>query len=153
MAHRYDESIREYRSVLAVHPEYTNARWGLGFALIMNQQTDQAIPELEKTVAMVDRSPGSVDMLAAAYAHAGRREDALTLIGELKQRREKDYIQAAAFINSYLALGEYDQVFFWCDEAYKEQSGILQWIKVNPAFDPVRNDPRYVRLVRNIGLN
>jgi TolB-like protein/Flp pilus assembly protein TadD len=153
MAHRYDESIREYRSVLAVHPEYTNARWGLGFALIMNQQTDQAIPELEKTVAMVDRSPGSVDMLAAAYAHAGRREDALTLISELKQRREKDYIQAAAFINSYLALGDYDQVFFWCDEAYKEQSGILQWIKVNPAFDPVRNDPRYVRLVRNIGLN
>ncbi len=153
MARRYDESIREYRSVLAAHPEYTNARWGLGFALIVNRQTDQAIPELEKTVAMMNRSPGSLDMLATAYAHAGRPQDALTLINELKQRRQRGYVPAGAFINSYLALGDYDQAFFWCDEAYKEQSAILQWLKVAPLFDPVRNDPRFVDLVNRVGLN
>ena len=153
MARRYDESIREYRSVLAVHPEYTNARWGLGFALIVNHQTDQAIPEMEKTVAMMNRSPGSLEMLATAYAHAGRRQDALTLINELKQRRQRGYVPAGAFINTYLALGDYDEAFFWCDEAYKEQSAILQWIKVDPLFDPVRNDPRFVDLVHRVGLN
>ena len=153
MARRYDESIREYRSVLAVHPEYTNARWGLGFALILNHQTDQAILELEKTVAMMNRSPGSLEMLATAYAHAGRHQDALTLINELKQRRQRGYVPAGAFINPYLALGDYDQTFFWCDEAYKEQSGILQWIKVDPFFDPVRNDPRFVDLQHRVGLN
>jgi len=153
MARRYDDSIREYRSVLAVQPEYTNARWGLGFALIVNHQTDQAILELEKTVAMMNRSPGSLEMLATAYAHAGRRQDALTLINELKQRRQKGYVPAGAFINIYLALGDYDQAFFWCDEAYKEQSGILQWIKVAPLFDPVRDDPRFVDLVHRVGLS
>jgi TolB-like protein/Tfp pilus assembly protein PilF len=153
VARHYDESIREYRSVLAVQPEYTNARWGLGFALILNHQTDQAILELEKTVAMMNRSPGSLEMLATAYAHAGRRQDALTLINELKQRRQRGYVPAGAFINPYLALGDYDQAFFWCDEAYKEQSGILQWIKVDPVFDPVRNDPRFVDLVHRVGLN
>jgi serine/threonine-protein kinase len=153
MARRYDESIREYRSVLAVHPEYTNARWGLGFALIVNHQTDQAILELEKTVAMMNRSPGSLEMLATAYAHAGRRQDALTLINELKQRRQKGYVPAGVFINIYLALGDYDQAFFWCDEAYKEQSGILQWIKVAPFFDPVRNDPRFIDLIHRVGLS
>ena len=153
MARRYDASIREYRSVLAAHPEYTNARWGLGFALIVNQQTDQAIPELEKTVAMMNRTPGSLDMLATAYAHAGRPQDALILINELKQRRKRGYVPAGAFINSYLALGDYDQAFFWCDEAYKEQSAILQWLKVAPLFDPVRNDPRFVDLVHRVGLN
>jgi Tfp pilus assembly protein PilF len=153
MARHYDDSIREYRSVLAVQPEYTNARWGLGFALIVNHQTDQAILELEKTVAMMNRSPGSLDMLATAYAHAGRRQDALSLINELKQRRQKGYVPAGAFINSYLALGDYDQAFFWCDEAYKEQSGILQWIKVAPIFDPVRNDPRFIDLIHRVGLS
>jgi TolB-like protein/Tfp pilus assembly protein PilF len=153
VARHYDESIREYRSVLAVQPEYTNARWGLGFALILNHQTDQAILELEKTVAMMNRSPGSLEMLATAYAHAGRRQDALTLINELKQRRQRGYVPAGAFINPYLALGDYDQAFFWCDEAYKEQSAILQWIKVDPFFDPVRNDPRFVDLQHRVGLN
>jgi TolB-like protein/Tfp pilus assembly protein PilF len=153
MARRYDDSIREYRSVLAVQPEYTNARWGLGFALIVNHQTDQAILELERTVAMMNRSPGSLDMLATAYAHAGRRQDALTLINELKGGRQKGYVPPGAFINIYLALGDYDQAFFWCDEAYKEQAGILQWIKVAPLFDPVRDDPRFIDLIHRVGLS
>ena len=108
---------------------------------------------MEKTVAMMNRSPGSLEMLATAYAHAGRRQDALALINELRQRQQRGYVPAGAFINPYLALGDYDQAFFWCDEAYKEQSAILQWIKVDPLFDPVRNDPRFVDLVHRVGLN
>ncbi len=153
MGRRYDDAIREYRSVLAVHPDYTNARWGLGFALIVNNETDQAIPELEKTVAMMNRSPGSLAMLATAYARAGNRAEALRLIEELKQRRQKGYIPSGAFITPYLALGDYDEAFYWCKEAYKEQSAILQWIKVVPFFDPVRGDPRFTDLVRRVGLD
>jgi TolB-like protein/DNA-binding winged helix-turn-helix (wHTH) protein/Tfp pilus assembly protein PilF len=153
MARRYDDSIREYRSIFAVHPEYTNARWGLGFALIMANQTNEAVIELEKTVEMMDRSPGSVAMLATAYGRAGRREEALRLIEELKQRQQKGYIPSGAFITPYLALGEYDQAFYWCEEAYKEQSAILQWLKVIPLFDPVRDDPRFTDLVHRVGLD
>lgn len=153
MARRFDESIREYRSILAVDPEYTYARWGLGFALIMANQMDEAVLELEKTVEMMDRSPGSVAMLATAYGQVGRREEAMRLIDELKQRRQKGYIPSGAFITSYLALGDYDQALFWCNEAYKEQSAILQWIKVISFFDPVRSDPRFVDLQRRVGLN
>jgi hypothetical protein len=102
---------------------------------------------------MMNRSPGSLDMLATAYAHAGRPQDAITLINELKKRRQRGYVPAGAFINTYVALGDYDQAFFWCDEAYKEQSGILQWLKVAPLFDPVRNDPRFVDLVHRVGLD
>jgi tetratricopeptide (TPR) repeat protein len=152
MARCYGESIREYRSLLAVHPDYTNARWGLGFALIVNNQTDEASPELEKTVALMNRSPGSLEMLATAYARAGNRTEALSLIEELKQRRHKGYVPAGAFINPLLALGDYDQAFVWCDEAYKEQSAILQWIKVDPWFDSVRGDPRFNDLVHRVGL-
>jgi hypothetical protein len=41
-------------------------------------------------------------------------------------------VYAPSGVNTYLALGDYDQAFFWRDEAYKEQSAILQWIKVDP---------------------
>ena len=149
---RYGDSIREYRSILAAHPEYTNARWGLGYALMLNNQAEDAIAELEKLVAIAHRSPGSLAMLATAYARAGNRTQALRLIDELKQRRRDGYIPPSAFITPYLALGEYDQVFFWCDEASKEKSGILQWIKVVPSFDPVRGDPRFRALLRRVGL-
>jgi TolB-like protein/DNA-binding winged helix-turn-helix (wHTH) protein/Flp pilus assembly protein TadD len=153
MARRYEESIREYRSLVAAHPHYTNARWGLGFALIMNNQIDEAISELEKTVAMMDASPASIAMLATAYGLASNRAEALRLIAELKQPRGKGYIPSGAFITPYLALGDYDQAFLWFEEAYKEQSAILQWIKVTPLFDPVRGDARFLDLQRRVGLN
>jgi TolB-like protein/DNA-binding winged helix-turn-helix (wHTH) protein len=149
---RYGDSIREYRSIVAAHPEYTNARWGLGYALMLDKQAEDAIAELEKLAAMVHRSPGSLAMLATAYARAGSRTQALRLIDELKQRQRDGYIPPSAFIGPYLALGEYDQAFFWCDEASKEKSGMLQWIKVVPSFDPVRGDPRFRDLLRRVGL-
>jgi len=152
-ARRYDAAIRELRSVLAVHPDYAYAQFMLGFALIGNGQSGEAIPVLEKTVSIMHRSPGSIELLATAYAHAGRRTGALRLIDELKQRRQTSYIPAGAFINPYLALGDYDQAFAWFERAYQEKSNILQFLKVHPFFDPVRGDPRFADLVRRVGLD
>jgi TolB-like protein/DNA-binding winged helix-turn-helix (wHTH) protein/tetratricopeptide (TPR) repeat protein len=152
-ARRYDEAIHELRSVLAVRPDDANALWFLGFALIAKGRSEEAIPVLEKTVSIMDRSPGSIELLATAYARAGRRMGALRLIDELKRRRQTSYVPAGALINPYLALGDYDQAFAWFERAYQEQSNILKFLKVHPFFDPVRADPRFADLLRRVGLD
>ena len=152
-ARRYDQAIRELRSVVAVHPDYASAHFFLGFALIGNGQPELAIPELEKTALMMHRSPGSLELLATANARAGRRSEAIRLINELKRRRKTAYVPAGAFINPYLALGDYDQAFVWFERAYQEHSNILQFLRVHPFFDPVRKDPRFRDLLRRVGLN
>ncbi len=152
-ARRYDEAIHELRSVLAVRPDDASALWFLGFALIANRQPEEAIPVLEKVVSVSDRSPGSVELLATAYAHAGRRTEALRLIDELKRRRQTSFVPAGAFINPYLGLGDYDQAFVWFERAYQEKSNILQFLKVHPFFDVVRDDPRFKDLLHHVGLD
>jgi TolB-like protein/DNA-binding winged helix-turn-helix (wHTH) protein/Tfp pilus assembly protein PilF len=151
-ARRYDEAIRELRSVLAVHPDGASVHWFLGFALIGKGQPEEAIHELEKTASIMHRSPGSLELLATAHAHAGHRTEALRLIDELKQRRQSGYVPAGAFINPYLGLRDYDQAFVWFERAYEERSNILQFLKVHPFFDPVREDPRFKDLLRRVGL-
>jgi TolB-like protein/Tfp pilus assembly protein PilF len=152
-ARRYDETIRELRSVLAVQPEHTYALWALGHALIGNGQSEEAIPVLEKAASIMQRSPGSIELLATAHARAGHRNEALRLIDELKRSRQTRYVPAGAFINPYLALGDYDQAFAWFERAYQEHSEILEYLKVHPFFDPVRNDPRFADLLRRVGLD
>jgi hypothetical protein len=71
----------------------------------------------------------------------------------LKRRRETSYVPAGAFVFPYIALGEYDEAFVWFERACQEQSNILQYLKVHSFFDPVRNDPRFVDLVRRVGLD
>ncbi len=152
-ARRYDEAIRELRSALAIRPDDALALWYVGFALIAKGQPEQAIPVLEKAVSISDRSPGVIGVLVRAYAQAGRRPDALRLLAELKRRRQAGYIPAAAFVNAYLGLGEHDEAFAWLEPAYKEQSNILQFLKVHPYFDPLRDDPRFKDLLHRVGLD
>jgi DNA-binding winged helix-turn-helix (wHTH) protein len=62
-------------------------------------------------------------------------------------------LSGRAFINPYLALGDYEQAFVWFERSYREKSNILQFLKVHPFFDPVRSDPRFQDLIRRVGLN
>ena len=144
-ARRYDEAIRELRRDDPDH-------WYLGFALIANGQPDEAITVLEKALSP-DRSPAVMGVLVRAYAHAGRREEALRLLDELKRRQRTTYVPTAAFVNAYLGLGDNEQAFVWLEKAYKEESNLLQLLKVHPYFDPLRGDPRFTDLVHRVGLD
>ena len=144
-ARRYDEAIREFRSDDPDH-------WYLGMSLIANGQPDEAITVLEKALG-TGRNPAVMGVLVRAYAHAGRREEALRLLDELKRRQRTTYVPTAAFVNAYLGLGDNEQALAWLERAYQEQSNILQLIKVHPFFDPLRSDPRFVDLVHRVGLD
>ena len=144
-ARRYDEAIRELRNDDPDH-------WYLGLALIANGQPDEAIPVLEKALGP-DRNPMVMGVLVRAYAHAGRRSEALHLVDELKRRQQKSYVAAAPFVNAYLGLGDNEQALAWLERAYEEQSNMLQLIKVHPYLDPLRSDPRFVDLVHRVGLD
>jgi TolB-like protein/tetratricopeptide (TPR) repeat protein len=151
-AHRYDEAIRESRSALAIQPNNAATLTFLGFALIADNKPSDAIPVLEKAVSLSSGSPAATGVLIRAYAHAGRRGDALRLLAELKRRAKAGYIPAGAFVDAYLGLGDNEQAFYWLEQAYREQSNILQFLKTLPYFDPIRGDPRFADLVRRVGL-
>ena len=152
-ARRYDAAIREFRNVLEVRPDDRFPLVPLGWALICNHQAKEAIPVLEEATAISDRSPGVISVLGWAYAHTGRRSDALRLLGELKRRQQTGYVPAGAFVTAYVGLGNNDEAFAWFERAYKEQSNILIYLKVFPPYDSLRGDPRFQDLVRRVGLN
>jgi pentatricopeptide repeat protein len=151
-AHRFDEAIREAQDMLAVRPDDPGVLTTLGFALLGKGQAEEAIPVLEKADALSNGSPATEGILVRAYARGGRREDALRLLEKLKKKREAGYFPAGAFVNAYLGLGDKKQTFVWLEQAYKEQSNILQFVKTHPFFDPIRSDARFVDLERRVGL-
>ncbi len=147
-ARRYDEAIRELRTVLAIEPENPRVLWFLGFALIGAEQFDNAIQTLEKAASLSDRSSAVLGVLVRAYARGGRRTEALRVLDELHRRRQTGYVPAAAFLNAYLGLGDTEKAFAWLERAAEERSGIMQFLKVHPFFDSLRGDPRFAAFLR-----
>ncbi|MBI3459662.1 hypothetical protein HY009_01830 [Candidatus Acetothermia bacterium] len=101
---------------------------------------------------------------AIAYAQLGHKAEAQAALEELLaiptyagipfavvqpfQLVGRSYRIAAV----YFALGERDQGFAWLARAYAEREGNLYWIKVDPLFDEVRSDPRFIELLKQWGL-
>lgn len=153
LAHRFPEAVQEGRMAVELQPDNPGGLWFLGYALIANGQPEEAIPPMEKALANSNRSPGVMGVLIRAYAHAGRRADALRLLDELKRKQKSGYVPAGAFVNAYLGLGETDSAFAALEQAYQEHSNIVQYLRVHPHFDPIRNDPRFRDLVHRAGLD
>lgn len=152
LARRFDDSARELHSALAVEPDSVMGLWYLGFVVNAQNQPEEAIPPLERAVSLSGRNPAVLAILIRAYAHAGRRADALRLLSEMQQRSKTGYVPAGAFVNAYLGLDDKEQAFAWLDRAAAEQSNIVQFLKVHPYFDPLRGDPRFTALERRVGL-
>jgi hypothetical protein len=52
----------------------------------------------------------------------------------------------------YTGLGEKDRAIEQLNKAYEGRSGWIIHLKVEPLFDPLRSDPRFADLVRQMGL-
>jgi hypothetical protein len=88
-----------------------------------------------------------------AMPMSSRRKSKTAIQIELQERRKRGYVPAGAFVNAYSGLDDKENPFVALEQAYKEQSNILQFLKVHPYFDPLRSDPRFADLVRRVGLS
>jgi hypothetical protein len=61
--------------------------------------------------------------------------------------------KAGAVATIYVHLGDKDRALEWLEKALQDQNSYLVFLKVEPKFDPVRLDPRFVDFMRRIGLD
>jgi len=87
-----------------------------------------------------------------AYARCGNRAEAMRVLGELKTQVRRGYVIPAKVALSYAALGDADSTFAWLERGYEGRDAYMTFLKVEPLYDTVRNDPRFARLVRRVGL-
>src|SRR6185503_13641901 len=90
--------------------------------------------------------------LAHCREFAAVRDKALKALAELHQISETRYVSPYFFAVIYAGLGNKDQTFAWLDKAVEDRSFFLIWLKVEPLFDPLRDDPRFHNLLRRVGL-
>ncbi len=117
-ARRYDDAARELHARLSRTPDDKGALWELGFVLIAEDKAADAIPVLEKAVAISHGSAGVKGVLVRAYAGAGKRKDALRLLEELKRQRQTEYVPAAALVQAYMGIGDKEQALVWLERCF-----------------------------------
>jgi tetratricopeptide (TPR) repeat protein len=73
-------------------------------------------------------------------------------LDELKERERTKYVSPLDFARAYAQLGNTEQAFKYLDAAFVDRSPGLVFLKVDRAWDPIRNDTRFAAAIRQVGL-
>jgi len=108
---------------------------------------------MEKAAELSGRNSLLLGFLGYFYTLAGRYTEARQLLEELKVRRETTYVSAQAIGMLYLGLGEPELFWEYFAQAMEGRDILFIYLlKSEPAFDPLRSDPRYHALLRKMNL-
>jgi serine/threonine-protein kinase len=148
---QYDRALEGCRQVLELDPDSTRGRRDLGRVMLQRGQYAEAIAALRQSVAR-KAVPDSVSDLAHAYAVAGRRDEARRTLAQLLQIAKRSYVPPFYIAKVYAGLGENSQALALLNKAFQDRSDQLTGLRVDQDFDPLRADPRFVDLLRRVGL-
>ena len=152
-ARQNDRALEQYHKVLSLSPDFWTAHWMMGLAFEQKGNYGDAAEELRTAMKFF---PGTSAMLSASLAriHAlsGLPEEALKLATQVKTQEEAGVSCPYHLAMVYAALGQNDAAFEWLGTAFEAHDMWINFIKVDPKMDSLRRDPRYMELLRRIGL-
>lgn len=179
---RHDEAIAEIRTAMELEPgSYYPRRWYANF-LYWARRYDEAIVEIRRVIAMNESDISRHRWLMWSYENQGKYAEAFEALVGLLAAYQKDEAAVQRFknifetsgwrgtlielekedglrFNSYrraamnAQIGDRDKAFEFLENAYASRLWEMAFLQVDPAFDPVRDDPRYTDLVKRLTPN
>jgi len=148
-ARRYDDAIVQIKKTLELDPASTLGRHLLGCCLLWKGDTAGAIAEFQRSKTVV-AGAWYQGLLGYAYAISGDRPKAEQILRELEQMAKRQYVSTTAFADIHLGLGEKEKALDWLEKSYQDQESACWYLKVDPIYDSVRNEPRFQALVQKV---
>jgi eukaryotic-like serine/threonine-protein kinase len=152
MARRYDDALAQLRRTVELEPHYPVTYWILGMLLRKTGDYELAITEGEKGVKLSGGSPLMSAALAQTFATAGKRDQAIQILDDLKRLSLQKYVAAYFFAGIYVGLGEDNRAIECLEKAYEEHSHWLIYLHIDPGMDGLRYNPRFQDLLRRVCL-
>jgi len=152
LARRYDDAEQQHLRTLKIEPDRPDSLYQLGNIYTQRAQYDEAVAAYEKAMKLSVRSSNFLGGLGHAYGAAGRRNDARKVLGELQSMSTHEYVSPYDLAIIYAALGEKDKAVEKLNEAFETKSGWVIHLQVDPFLDPLRDDPRFQRLIGRAGF-
>ena len=149
---RFAESLALDQQWLASHPDVPKIYMSLGRTLIQLGRPQEALEYLEGGLARYGRIPSLLGALGQAAALAGNPARARAVLMELDELASTQYVPAVPRAMIHLGLRERDRALDWLEDAGRRRETSLAMLAVHPAYQDLRQQPRYRDLVALIGL-
>jgi TolB-like protein/lipoprotein NlpI len=150
-ARMYEPAAENLRKALDLNPDFFLLHFRLAQVLIQQKKNQEAIAEMQRAVTLSNHSTEMLAGLAQAHAAAGMTAPMRDILAELDRRSRERYVQPYYIARVYASAGDRERTFAWLEKAYADRSIDLVELKIEPAFDYLRSDPRFTTLLHRVG--
>ena len=150
-ARRYDEAIAQYKRVLGRDPNFAYAHRALGWAFGAKGMYDEAIAETRTAMGLREGSSAK-GYLGLWLAKSGRRDEALTLLSQLKLESAGAYVQSYTFALIYIGLGDKEEALTHLEKHLLSRAETASTYATAPELDELRSDPRFKAMLKRMNL-
>ena len=145
-------AVNELRAALDLNPRFALAHFWLGRVYGAMGQCENALAELNAADAPLrDWQP----MMAAKghfLAKCGQADQAGTILARFADLSRTRYVTSYGVALVYAGLGHSDDALNSLERAFQERSHWLVWLKLDPRFATIRDQPRFQDLLNRVGL-
>jgi TolB-like protein/Flp pilus assembly protein TadD len=147
----YDKAEAQCRKALELDPSFDLARFVLGWVEMQRGNYQKCVEEYQRA-QKTEAVPFMTGFLGYAYAKSGQRDKALKTLEELNQLTSRRFVTPFSQALIYLGLGQNRDAITWLEKAYDERSPWLDWLKIEPLFNPLRSDPQFQALYKKMNF-
>jgi tetratricopeptide (TPR) repeat protein len=114
---------------------------------------DEAIAAATKARELSNGNSEAIASIGFAQAKAGKVEDARVILRELEERAKVRYLASCALAQLYLALGEKEKALDMLEASFTNRDALMTFLKVDPRWDELRSEPRFIELLTKMNLD
>jgi Flp pilus assembly protein TadD len=150
--HSWTESLATAKAGLEFAPEFPWLHQIAGQALLQLGRADESLVHLRKAVELAPLASFPYGYLGHALARSGHEQEARALLAERLEYAGTHYAPPTDVAMIYVGLGELDAAIQWLEKGLEVRDTWMVFLGVATQWDSLRNDPRFVVLLRRVGL-
>lgn len=148
----FETALEQGDHTIELNPHFAPAYWILGVIQEQRKDFDESAAAFQRAVHLSPDTPRMHAALGRTFALSGKRKQALEILRKLEAYANERYVSPLEFAWIQFALGETDLGFKWLAKAGEDRTFDILSIKVDPRFDPFRDDRRFVALAKQLGV-
>ena len=152
LARRDDEAIARLKKTVELDSNFWIAHQFLGMAYIEKKMYPEAISEFSQAVKLSGGNSEPLALNGYASVLSGDTAKGRAVLQELKSLESQRYVPPSNLALLSYVLGEKDEAFSWLEKAYQDRDIRLCRLKVDSKWDSMRSEPRFVEILKRIGL-
>jgi tetratricopeptide (TPR) repeat protein len=150
---QYDQAINQITKTFEMDPNLVGFAYHVrARAYEQKKMYAEGLADSQRWADAFKDDPLSISSVARFQARLGNRAEAQKMLDRLEELSKHRYVSSYWTATVYIGLGDKESALAALKKAYDERYFLMIWINVDPLFDPLRAEPRFIDLEQRIGL-